>query len=382
MPDMTEPSTGPILVADDEEETLELLRTILCHAGYSVRTASCAQGARQEIERNSFALILTDLRLPAASGLDLLNFAREKSPLTVGIIISGHGTVSSAIEALRDGAYDFLLKPCPSEVLLAAVRRALEHHALKSALVKKAEELAVLESQLKDSSRILQDVSHELKNPLSVVCGYAAMLMQRQADSCRAEDMNHSIRSIHLNAQRLNVLLNELSDAARLSSGKMHLAPEPLPVLRLLTEAADSYRLEASRCGIGLEVDAACGPELKVRADYGKVHQILSNLLSNALKFTPRDGSVRVSAEADDGFARFCVRDTGVGIPSHDLPRIFERFYQAKDFSKEKQGMGLGLEICRGLVQLQGGRIWVESRPGQGSAFYFTLPLAGDPVSA
>jgi len=187
MPDMTEPSTGPILVADDEEETLELLRTILCHAGYSVRTASCAQGARQEIERNSFALILTDLRLPAASGLDLLNFAREKSPLTVGIIISGHGTVSSAIEALRDGAYDFLLKPCPSEVLLAAVRRALEHHALKSALVKKAEELAVLESQLKDSSRILQDVSHELKNPLSVVCGYAAMLMQRQADSCRSQ---------------------------------------------------------------------------------------------------------------------------------------------------------------------------------------------------
>jgi signal transduction histidine kinase len=116
-----------------------------------------------------------------------------------------------------------------------------------------------------------------------------------------------------------------------------------------------------------------------VRADVRRVHQVLANLLGNALKFTPQGGTISVSVDSVEGIARFCVADTGVGIPAADVPHLFERFYQCEGTRSHHQGLGLGLEICKGLIELHGGRIWAESEPGRGSRFYFTLPThAGD----
>ncbi|MFA6003203.1 MAG: hybrid sensor histidine kinase/response regulator [Elusimicrobiota bacterium] len=366
----------PILVADDDSDVLDFLSSTLSRAGYDVQSANGAAPAMKCLDGRAFALVLTDLRMPQASGLDVIKYAQGLSPLTVGVIISGHGTVESALQALRAGAYDYLLKPCPADVLLATVQRALEYFDLKNDLLRKTSQVEQLEGQLQNKDRLLHDFSHELRNPLSVVYGYSSLLL-RKPDAHKPEELQRSLKSIQSNAQRLNLLLNDLQDTSQIDSDA-RLTREPLCAARLAGESVENHRLDAQRRGVALSIEAAAAG-LTVDADYGKAHQILSNLIGNALKFTPAGGSVRISADRYGDHARFCVRDTGKGIPAADLDMIFDRFYQA-EAEHRKQGLGLGLAISRKFVEMHGGKIWAESSPGQGSAFYFTLPL--DTVTA
>lgn len=370
---MDKPTT--ILVVDDDAEFLMYLNRTLSGAGYEVRAASSSKAALAELDRAAFSIVLADLRLPGASGLDVLRAAREKDALSVGIVVTGHSSVDSALEAMRDGVYDYLVKPCAPDALLAAVRRADEHFALRRALVRKTEQLEKLERKLDDKSRMIQNVSHELKNPLSVVYGYSAFLLKQAEEDCPPEELKKSLQSIHNNAQRLGHLLEELIESTRLQSRKIELDRAPVPAAELCREAVEGNRFEATRKEIELTLGSLPAQAL-VFADAKRAHQILNNLLSNALKFTPAGGAVELSAVEDEGFARFTVRDTGVGIAPEDVCHLFERFYQSETTRMNHGGLGLGLEISKGLVELHGGHIWAESAPGQGSSFHFTLPLS------
>ncbi|MDD5656344.1 MAG: ATP-binding protein [Elusimicrobia bacterium] len=370
--------SGPILIVDDDEEFLLFLKTALDGAGYQTTAAASAAEASRELARRDFALILTDLRLAPASGIDLIKAARRRHPLAVGMIISAHGGVSAALEALREGAYDFLLKPCPSEVLLAAVARALEHHRLNQDLLDKTAQLERVEGQLKNKSRLLHDVSHEFRNPLSVVCGYSSLLLSGEPQSLPPRELARNLRSIHHNAARLNSMVEDLLDSARLAGGKVRLNPRPVDIPRLVAESVEDHGFMAAQRGLRLTADCPAGRELAVNADYDKVYQVLANLIGNAMKFTPDGGSVAVSAAAEGGGVRLCVRDTGPGLSADDAARVFERFYQAEGGRAAQRGLGLGLAICRELVELHGGRIWVETEPARGCAFFFTLPGDGD----
>ncbi len=372
---MTPDHRRTILIVDDEPESLLYLRTVLGASGYDVVEASSLAEAKAEIASRRFCLILTDLRLAASSGLDVLEAAREADPVCVCIVLSGHGTVAAALEALREGAYDYLVKPCAPDILLAAVKRALEHYELRTTLIAKSAQLQRLEGQLDEKARLLQNVSHELKNPLSVVYGYAAFLLRQPIEDTKPEDMRRSLLSIHKNAERLNFLLEELLESSRLAGHKLELEREPVSAFKLLAEAVDNHRFDAVKHDVELSVLSHHGPDLILHADARRIHQILSNLIGNALKFTPAGGSITVSAEPSEGFARIRVTDTGVGISQDDMTRLFERFYQSEMTRQQHQGLGLGLDICKGLVELHGGHIWAESAPGSGSSFFFTVPL-------
>lgn len=363
-----------VLVVDDEEDFRLYVRRTLELAGYDVAAAgTLAQARRTLAEEPSIHLILADLHLPDGSGLDLIKEARRRDPLSEGIVLTGHGSVDSAVESLREGAYDYIVKPCEPDSLVAAVRRGASHSALKRALLEKTAQLETLKTQLDDKSRMLQNVSHELKNPLSVVYGYAAFLL-KQGHEAAPEDVKKSLQSIHNNAERLNRLLEDLLEASRLSGRKIELSRERLDAAKLAEEAVTNHGLEAQHRGVSLKLSAEAGAF--VFADAKRVQQILSNLIVNALKFTPSGGRVTVSVAPAEGFARFTVKDTGVGIAPEDLAHLFERFYQAESTRRAHHGLGLGLDICKGLVELHGGHIWAESTPGQGAAFHFTLPLA------
>jgi len=362
-----------VLLIDDDEEFLLYAKTALVSAGCDVTAVGSAMQALTKLRERRFELVMTDLRLPGASGLDILAQARQLDPVSVGIVVTGFSSVDTAMRALRDGAYDYLLKPCYADVLTAAARRGIEHYRLKRALIEKTRQLERVEAQLHDKARMIQNVSHELKNPLSVVYGYSSFLLQEGAQT-KPEDLERGMRSIHNNAERLNHLLEELVESVRLSNRKVELELESLSAAKLCQEAADNARPQAEKRG--LTVEWACAEDVLVRADRKRVHQVLSNLLGNALKFTPAGGAVAVEARRDGAFVRFTVSDTGVGIEPQDLPRLFERFFQAEATRKDHAGLGLGLEICRGLVELHGGRIWAESELGGGSKFHFTLPLA------
>ena len=169
-------------------------------------------------------------------------------------------------------------------------------------------------------------------------------------------------------------MATELLELSRIESGQVPLEFKPVPAASLLLSAADRMRAQAERAGLVLRLSAPLDMS-EVVADPHRLEQVLVNLIHNAVKFTPPGGEVVLSAEFEENFVRFSVRDSGVGIPAEDLGRIFERFYKA-DRARSGGGTGLGLSISRHLVEAHGGKIWAESTEGQGSTFYFTIPLA------
>lgn len=219
------------------------------------------------------------------------------------------------------------------------------------------------------------NVSHELRTPLSVIKGYVETLVDAQ-DAMPPADRERFLKTIQRHAERLNSLLEDLLALSRLESAQPGLARERVDLGQLLASAAEDFRSRpAARAHrLGLSVDPGTPPVL---ADPLKLGQVLDNLVSNALKYTPPGSRIDISARmATVDTVEVAVRDDGPGIPEEDLPHIFERFYRVdKGRSREKGGTGLGLSIAKHIVQLHGGKVWAESRPGAGTAFFFTLPV-------
>jgi two-component system phosphate regulon sensor histidine kinase PhoR len=224
------------------------------------------------------------------------------------------------------------------------------------------------------------NVSHELRTPLSIIKGYAETLVDGHHDM-PLTDRDKFLRTIQRHTERLNSLLEDLLTLSRLESINPGLRRESVAVSDLITSLIEDYRARPAASGYQLHfaIDPTIG-ELLV--DPLKITQVCENLLDNALKYSPKGSCIDVSARRRDHEVEVSVRDNGPGIPAEDLPHIFERFYRVdKGRSRDKGGTGLGLSIVKHIVQLHGGRVWVESKVGQGTAFFFGLPArqSGNP---
>ncbi len=218
---------------------------------------------------------------------------------------------------------------------------------------------------------VLAIVSHDLRNPLNAVTLAASLLKMSEALS---DDDRQQIETIDVGARRMSRLIEDLLDVTRLEGGKrLPIQPERVEVSSILDEANELFKAQAAATSVNLQVRK---PEnvSPVYADRHRIMQVLSNLIGNSLKFTPPGGVVAISAEQRDGEVLFMESDTGPGIEQQHLEDIFSPYWQAK--RAERLGAGLGLPIARGIVESHGGRIWVESEPGKGTMFFFTLPLA------
>ncbi|WP_081865695.1 GAF domain-containing sensor histidine kinase [Chondromyces apiculatus] len=214
-------------------------------------------------------------------------------------------------------------------------------------------------------------VSHDLKNPLATMFINLQVLSRKLPPDDQASSLRAPIERIQRAAERMERLIRDLLDLARLDAGHLLIEPVMKNPGSLLSDALDMVRESAAQKSVHLEASAADTLPL-VRCDHERVLQVLSNLAGNAVKFTPPGGQVEMSAAQEGGEVVFAVRDTGPGIPDEQRSSLFNRYWQAKETAH--QGTGLGLSIAKGLVELQGGRIWVESAPGSGSTFFFTLP--------
>ncbi len=217
------------------------------------------------------------------------------------------------------------------------------------------------------------NVSHELRTPLSVIKGYIETLVDDH-HTMPVEDREKFLRTIQRHTERLNSLLEDLLALSRLESADPGMARESVAVAKLVSEVIEDYQTRPATRDrrLNLSLDPAAGT---LWMDPSKITQVLENLLDNALKYTPPGAVIEVLVKAQDAELVVGVRDNGPGIPPEDLPHIFERFYRVdKGRSREKGGTGLGLSIVKHIVQLHGGRAWVESQLGQGTAFYFALP--------
>jgi two-component system, OmpR family, phosphate regulon sensor histidine kinase PhoR len=227
-----------------------------------------------------------------------------------------------------------------------------------------------LESVRKD---FVANVSHELRTPLSVIKGYIETLVDGR--DMPVDDRERFLRTIQRHTERLNSLLEDLLALSRLESINPELHREPTSLSTLITGLIDDYRARPTTAGHSLNF--ALDPAVsEVLIDPLKITQVFENLLENALKYAPRGSHIDISTRLHANDVEICVRDNGPGIPEADLPHIFERFYRVdKGRSREKGGTGLGLSIVKHIVQLHGGRVWCESKLGQGTAFFFSLSL-------
>ncbi|MFL5379173.1 MAG: ATP-binding protein [Myxococcales bacterium] len=220
-------------------------------------------------------------------------------------------------------------------------------------------------------SEFISTVSHELRTPLTSIKGSMALVLD---GSSLDEETRELVEVTKRNADRLVRLVNDILDVSKIEAGRLELDPAPTDVAALCAEAVQGIDGFAKKVGVTVKSALADGLP-PVRADRDRIVQVLTNLLSNALKFSPKAGSVDLLVEQKGNVVRFEVRDRGPGIPEDFRAKLFTRFAQSDRARREQEGTGLGLAICRALVLAHGGEIGVESEPGKGATFFFTLPV-------
>jgi len=230
-----------------------------------------------------------------------------------------------------------------------------------------------LEAASHHKSEFLANMSHELRTPLNAIIGFSEVLYERMFGELN-EKQDEYLKDIYASGQHLLSLINDILDLSKIEAGRMELELADFSLPAAIDNALTLVRERASRRGIrlGRAIDDRVG---MVRGDERKVKQVLLNLLSNALKFTPEGGRIDVRATRNDGMAEISVADTGVGIAPEDQEAIFEEFRQVGTADKKVEGTGLGLALSRKFIELHGGGIWVKSQSGEGSTFSFTLPV-------
>ena len=229
-----------------------------------------------------------------------------------------------------------------------------------------------LETASRHKSDFLATMSHELRTPLNAIIGFSEVLQEQMFGELNERQLAY-VKDVLEAGRHLLSLINDVLDLAKIEAGRMELALSQVAVPELLRGAVSMHSERAERGGIELALTTEPA-EISITADERRLRQIVFNLLSNAVKFTPSPGRIDVSARLDDGRVEIAVADTGPGIAAEELETIFEEFEQTSD-GKQAEGTGLGLPLSRKLVELHGGRLWAESKPGHGSTFHFTLPV-------
>jgi PAS domain S-box-containing protein len=485
-----------ILVVDDEKIIREGCARILRKAGHTVDMASDGQMALDMISAQTFHMVLLDIKMPELDGMQVMDVLRQKQSDLLILVITGYATIETAVEAMKAGAYDLLLKPFSADALRISVTRALDHLRLakemeqlrleqtrslrdianeqsrvrtimnsmdcgilvtdnekqlvlvnpsapqmlnldSSALVGRPmadvvpqKELMEMIDQLFSGQEcytalerelqtpdglwlraraapvrdgeanilgavtVLQDitvmkqmdqmknefvtmVSHELKAPLAAIQQQINVLLEGIAGEINERQQHFLVRA-ETRAQGLINLINELLDISRIEAGRIVSEQGPLDLVPVLRHVVDFVRPQAEHKGQQIFVETPDSLPC-VSADPRNMDEVFINVINNAIKYTPENGRIDVSADRVGDHVRITVADTGYGIPKEDIPKIFDKFYRVKnEKTRSISGTGLGLPIVKGIVEAHLGTIKVESQLGHGTTFSILLPVLTD----
>jgi signal transduction histidine kinase len=366
--------TTQVLLIEDNPGDADLVRLRLVE-GQSPVKVNCVgrlSDGLASLATEPPSVVLLDLNLPDSHGAETFRRVLEHSPNVPVVVLSGQDDEALAMKAVHHGVQDYLLKGnLSSKHLERAIRYAVERQALLRAL-----EIAQ-KKQLEFKNQFLSHVSHELRTPLTCIHQYVTLLLDGLAGSMAPEQTDH-LKTVLKSVNQLHAMIRDLLEATRAESGKMRIEPRCIALGELVQQTVAMLRPTADKKKVGLEIGLDQRLPL-VHGDPDRVLEVLINLVDNAIKFTPAEGSVMVQAsmvDADPGFVYISVSDTGRGINPEAKALIFDRLYQDADsIDNNRSGLGLGLFICREIVRLHEGRIWVSSELGQGSTFTFTLPV-------
>jgi len=368
---MNDTSRARLLIVDDEAAHMQALCDTLEDQGFEVHGCVDAGAALDALRKTSFDLLLTDLMMPAMNGIELLRRALAIDPMLVGIIMTGEGTIGTAVEAMQSGALDYVLKPFKLSAVLPVLKRALAMRQLRvenAALEKRVREHAAeLEAANRELEAFTRSASHDLRSPLNAVLGLAALL-QRSIGAQIPEAQRRWLVQIEQAARRMADLTDALMRLSR--AGKQALVIEPVDVAALVQSVVDELQQAEPQRPVQLRL----GDLPQIQADASLLKQAFFNLLSNAFKYTRgvEPAEIEVGFEAQGAERVFWVRDNGAGFAMDKAERLFHPF-QRLHRDDEFEGSGIGLSIVQRIVQRHGGRIWAEAEPGAGACFHFTL---------
>lgn len=370
---LIESPTVKILIVDDEVAQMKALCDTLRDSGY--QTVGFANGgpALEALRQTKFDLLLSDLAMPEMSGIELLQSAKIIDPDMVGIIMTGEGTISSAVEAMKVGALDYILKPFKLSMILPVLSRALavrhlrmENAELERRLLERATELEIANKELESFS---YSISHDLRTPLRAIRGFSGILVQEHWSNMPSE-AHRLLNSIIRSAVRMEQLIEGLLRFSRLV--RQPLTKRLVNMESIVRDVVEELKDGQGERKVKVEIDklADC------LADSALLNQVIINLLSNAFKYTlnTSDAKVEVGYRLEDDEHVYFVRDNGAGFDmkySDKLFGVFQRLHSAEEF----EGTGVGLSIVHRIIQRHGGRVWAESEVNKGSTFYISLPV-------
>jgi len=346
-----------LLLVDDRPDNLALLEAILAPEGYEIITADSGARALARAAERPPDLILLDVMMPGLDGFQVCQALRRRadSRFIPVIMITALTELDDRIRGLEAGADDFISKPINDDLLLAKIRSLLS-------LKKSRDELDELKHDFHNM------IVHDLRAPVHSILGLVDLLRE----DLPAEGQSHHLLDLIVrSAEKIEDLITDFLDLGKLEQGRLKLNRQPLDLAALARQVADNFRPMAQRKKISLNVETA-QPELPLRADPERLDQVFSNLLQNALKFSPRGSTVTIWVERRGESVRAAVADQGPGLPAGELESIFRKYMQT---DLRDGGVGLGLYVCQTIVDAHLGRIWAENNPGGGATFIFELPV-------
>jgi len=369
--------SGLLLVVDDNEENRDVLARRLQKQGHWAVTAPGGREALDALAEQPFDLVLLDIMMPGMDGYEVLSRIKSdpRTQRLPVIMISALDEMDSVVRCLEMGAADYLPKPFNPTLLRARVGASLREKRARDRDLRYTAELAESYQRLQDLERLRDDLTHmivhDLRTPLtSLLSGLQTVPLVGDLNETQTEMVEIAVDG----GQTLLGMINNLLDVEKMEQESVPLDLAPLTAAGLIERATAQVAMLAQVNGLTLVQQAPLGLP-PFFGDEDKLRRTLVNLLGNAIKFTPAGGTITAAAGVDDADMLFSVRDTGEGIPPEAFERIFEKFGQVESRKAgRKMSTGLGLTFCKLAVEAHGGRIWVESGPGRGSAFFFTLP--------
>lgn len=370
-----------ILLVEDDENLREMLNIILERAGYNMFAVVDGSSALEIAEKNFINLALLDFRLPDMTGLDIAKRLKEISFDTSIILMTAHASLEMAVEAIKQEVDEYLIKPVDPGLLKRSIKRCLEKQRLIIENRKLVEDLRTANEDLKKldelKSYFLSMVSHELCTPLSTIGGYTSLLLSEKEKL--NDEQKDFVETIKSEGERLGDIINDLVDLSRIEAGKLNMKFKSCPTGIIIESVGKALKFKLDEKNIKLKVRIPDSlPD--ITADSARIQQVVTNLLTNAIKFTPANGEISVHVGLNKDKLKVEVLDSGKGIEAEDIPKIFNRFYQVEKWrAGKREGLGLGMAIAREIIQAHKGEIGVESEgKGRGSKFWFNLPISSD----
>lgn len=398
-----------VLIVDDDIALLHALpQTIaLRMKNVHIDTSASALDALQQVQEHDYDAVLSDIKMPGMDGITLIEHLQHLCPGVPMLLLTGHNERDLVIRALRAGAYDFLQKPIDRDYLVSVLQRAIQVRQMRRQITQQQQELEHYTHQLEQTvaertrdlveanaakDLVLGAVSHELKTPLTALKGML-QLLQRRAEhvgitagqrSCEEGAFFEALpdtltRAFHQIDVQVH-MINELLEISGIEARTLNLSFAPCDLVPLVRETVENLRMLSPERALLLAVPEHASVPLL--ADAERLSQVLTNYVTNAFRYAPVDQPIWIGLAVQGEVARVWVQDRGPGLSEDAQKEVWQRFHQIKEVlvqNGSEKGLGLGLAICQTLIEQHQGAVGVDSTPGKGSTFWFTVPLVPKP---